>query len=45
MTIDLNKDESLGYAETSFELAKLKSDPSYTPNFFGADVNPNVLFK
>jgi hypothetical protein len=27
------------------ELAKLKSDPSYTPNFFGADVNPNVLFK
>ena len=26
MTIDLNKDESLGYAETSFELAKLKSN-------------------
>jgi hypothetical protein len=26
MTIDLNKDESLGYVETSFELAKLKSN-------------------
>jgi len=26
MTIDLNKDESLGYTETSFELAKLKSN-------------------
>jgi hypothetical protein len=26
MTIDLNKDESLGYAETSFELSKLKSN-------------------
>ena len=27
------------------ELAKVKADPSYMPNFFGADVNPNVLFK
>lgn len=27
------------------ELAKLKANPSYSPNFFGADVNPNVLFK
>jgi hypothetical protein len=27
------------------ELSKLKNDPSYRPNFFGADVNPNVLFK
>jgi len=26
MTIDLNKDERLGYAETSFELSKLKSN-------------------
>lgn len=26
MTIDLNKDEGLGYAETSFELSKLKSN-------------------
>ena len=26
MTIDLNKDERLSYAETSFELAKLKSN-------------------
>ena len=26
MTIDLNKDERLGYTETSFELSKLKSN-------------------
>ena len=26
MTIDLNKDERVGYAETSFELSKLKSN-------------------
>jgi len=26
MTIDLNKDERLGYVETSFELSKLKSN-------------------
>jgi hypothetical protein len=27
------------------ELSRLKSDPSYRPNFFGTNVDPNVLFK